>query len=50
MHHKTKNRKGFTLIEVLVVALIVMVLSSIAISIYNRYILKSRAAEEVNLL
>ena len=50
MHHKTKNRKGFTLIEVLVVALIVMVLSSIAISIYNRYILKSRAAEAVNLL
>lgn len=50
MYHKTKNRKGFTLIEVLVVALIVMVLSSIAISIYNRYILKSRAAEAVNLL
>ena len=50
MHHKTKSRKGFTLIEVLVAALIVMVLSSIAISIYNRYILKSRAAEAVNLL
>ena len=45
-----QDRKGFTLIEVLVVSLIVGVLASILLATYQKYILKSRAAEAINLL
>ena len=44
------NRKGFTLIEVLVAVLIVGILASIAMPLYQKVVLKSRAAEAVNLL
>lgn len=47
---KVKNKKGFSLVEVLVVVLIIGVLSGIAIPLYSRAILRSRAAEVNNLL
>ena len=38
----SKDQKGFTLIEVIVVAVIVAVLAAVAIPIYNGYIQSSR--------
>ena len=37
-----KNQKGFTLVEVIVVAVIVAVLAAVAIPLYNGYIFDSR--------
>jgi len=37
-----KNNKGFTLVEVIVVAVIVLVLAAVAIPLYNGYINDSR--------
>ncbi len=37
-----KNQKGFTLVEVIVVAVIVAVLAAVAIPLYNGYIADSR--------
>jgi len=43
------NNKGFTLVEVIVVAVIVLVLSAVAIPLYNGYISDSRSAVAENL-
>jgi prepilin-type N-terminal cleavage/methylation domain-containing protein len=40
---KRKNEQGFTLVEVIVVAVIVAVLAAVAIPLYNGYIKDSRA-------
>ena len=45
-----KYNKGFTLMELMVVVLIVGVLVSIALPYYHKVVLKSRAAEAINLL
>ncbi len=37
-----KNQKGFTLVEVIVVAVIVLILAAVAIPLYNGYIKDSR--------
>ena len=50
MPKKYNNKKGFTLIELLVVVIIVGILASILVPTYQKYILKSRAAEALNLL
>lgn len=39
---KRKNEQGFTLVEVIVVAVIVAVLAAVAIPLYNGYIADSR--------
>jgi type IV pilus assembly protein PilA len=39
---KRKNEQGFTLVEVIVVAVIVAVLAAVAIPLYNGYIRDSR--------
>jgi len=39
-----KNNKGFTLVEVIVVAVIVLILAAVAIPLYNGYINDSRYA------
>jgi prepilin-type N-terminal cleavage/methylation domain-containing protein len=43
MQKYLKNNKGFTLVEVIVVAVIVLVLAAVAIPLYNGYIQDSRA-------
>ena len=50
MPKKYNNKKGFTLIEILVAVIIVGILASILVPTYQKYILKSRAAEALNLL
>lgn len=47
---KDKKRKGFTLTEVLVVVLIISVIAAIVYPLYSKTIVKSRAAEAINLL
>ncbi len=44
------KRKGFTLTEVLVVVLIIGILGAIAYPVYTKTIMRSRAAEAINLL
>lgn len=39
---KVNNKKGFTLVEVIVVAVIVAVLAAVAIPLYRGYLLSSR--------
>lgn len=50
MPKKYNNKKGFTLIEILVVVIIIGILASILVPTYQKYILKTRAAEALNLL
>lgn len=45
-----KNKKGFTLVELLVVVIIVAVLAAIVLPTYQRYVLRSHAGEALNLL
>lgn len=47
---KLKNKKGFTLLELLAVVLIIAILAAISVPLYQRMILKSRSAEVNNLL
>jgi len=44
-----KNNKGFTLVEVIVVAVIVLILAAVAIPLYNGYIDDSRRASAENV-
>jgi len=48
MQKLLKNNKGFTLVEVIVVAVIVLVLAAVAIPLYNGYIRDSRQASVEN--
>jgi len=50
MAGKYKNKKAFTLVELLTVVLIISILAAIATPLYKRNILKARAAEAINLL
>ena len=43
-----KNNKGFTLVEVIVVAVIVLILAAVAIPLYNGYINDSRLSSLEN--
>jgi len=45
MLRKVKNQKGFTLIEILVVVIIVAILAAFAVPRYLRYVEKSRSTE-----
>ncbi len=49
MLRKIKDQKGFTLVEVIVVAVIVLVLAAVAIPLYNGYIEDSRTNVANNL-
>ena len=44
-----KNKKGFTLVEVIVVAVIVLILAVVAIPLYQGYVNDSRQAAAENL-
>ena len=48
--HIKGNKRGFTLVELLAVVLIVGILASIGLPLYQKFIMKARAAEAVNLL
>ena len=45
MFEKVKNKKGFSLIELLVVVVIIAILAAIAVPIYMSYVQKARATE-----
>jgi len=45
MFRTLKNKKGFTLVEILVVVIIVAILAAIAVPIYMRYVEKARSTE-----
>lgn len=45
-----KNNRGFTLIEIMVVVMIIGILAAIAMPNYNDYILKGKLAEAMSLL
>lgn len=47
---KRKGKSGFTLVEILAVVLLISVLAAIVLPTYQKYVLKSRAAEALNLL
>jgi len=49
MFKKLKNNKGFTLVEVIVVAVIVAVLALVAIQLYQGYVKESRRNTAENL-
>lgn len=44
-----KNKKGFTLTEMMVVVIIIATLASIAYPLYSRVIMKARVAEAISL-
>ncbi|MDR2578671.1 MAG: prepilin-type N-terminal cleavage/methylation domain-containing protein [Chitinispirillales bacterium] len=44
MQKYLRNNKGFTLVEVIVVAVIVLILAAVAIPLYNGYIKDSRVS------
>lgn len=48
MQKYLNNNKGFTLVEVIVVAVIVLILAAVAIPLYNGYIQDSRAGSVEN--
>ncbi|MDR2972623.1 MAG: prepilin-type N-terminal cleavage/methylation domain-containing protein [Bacteroidales bacterium] len=48
MFKQIKNNKGFTLVEVIVVAVIVLILAAVAIPLYNNYIRDSRKSTASN--
>ncbi|MBO7238781.1 MAG: prepilin-type N-terminal cleavage/methylation domain-containing protein [Elusimicrobiaceae bacterium] len=45
-----KNKKGFTLLEILVVVLIIGILSTIALRVFDRFVERSRAADAENTI
>ena len=47
---KKQKRKGYTLLEMLIVVLIIAILTGIAYALYTRSITRSRATEAVNLI
>ena len=47
---KMKNRKGFTLVELIVVIAILAILAGIAIPVYSNYIDKARQASDMQVL
>ena len=47
---RAKRKKGFTLLEHLVVVLILAVLTAIAIPTYNKVMRRSRVADGLNML
>jgi len=49
LNTNSKKRSGFTLVEVIVVAVIVLVLSAVAIPMYNGYVRGARADAMENL-
>jgi len=49
MRNRLGSAKGFTLVEVIVVAVIVLVLAAAAIPIYTNYVADSRKASAENL-
>jgi len=49
MQKYLKNNKGFTLVEVIVVAVIVLILAAVAIPLYQGYVLDSKQATAENL-
>lgn len=49
MQKLLKNNKGFTLVEVIVVAVIVLVLAAVAIPLYTQYVADSRKAAAENI-
>lgn len=48
--NNSRNNKGFTLLELIIVMFIISILASIAIPSYNSYILKSHRTEGINTL
>jgi type IV pilus assembly protein PilE len=49
MQKYLKNNKGFTLVEVIVVAVIVLILAAVAIPLYQGYVRDSRNAAAENI-
>ena len=47
---KMKNRKGFTLVELIVVIAILAILAAVAIPVYSNYIKKANEAADYTLL